>query len=116
MEMDGVKEKKGAKWLEDLGYFAHDIRPRTIKHFYDFITRDLLPAIPNSLDIYERDFDDQFHLAREIRKKHQPMLITESANREQNTKDLLEQFYKVGQENQIIIVITRKEPTDIGLE
>ncbi|KAJ5969084.1 hypothetical protein N7501_005332 [Penicillium viridicatum] len=100
----------------EMGYFAHDIRPRTIKHFYDFITRDLLPAIPDSLDIYERDFDDQFHLAREIRKKHQPMLITESANREQNTKDLLEQFHKVGQEYQIIVIIIRKDPTEKEVE
>ena len=99
-----------------IGYFAHDIRPRTIKHFYDFITRDLLPAIPDSLDIYERDFDDQFHLAREIRKKHQPMLITESVNREQNTKDLLEHFHKVGQEYQIIVIIIRKDPTETELE
>ncbi|KAJ5971880.1 uncharacterized protein N7479_001798 [Penicillium vulpinum] len=94
------------------GYFAYNIHRRTIKHFYDFITRDLLPTIPNNLDIYERDFDDQFHLAREIEKNHQPMLIIESANREQNTKDLLEQFHKVGQEYQIIIVIIRKEPTE----
>lgn len=44
------------------------------------------------------------------------MLITESANREQNTKDLLEQFHKVGQEYQIIVIIIRKYPTEKEVE
>lgn len=44
------------------------------------------------------------------------MLITESTNREQNTKDLLEQFHKVGQEYQIIVIIIRKDPTEKEVE